>query len=209
MWTPTFQPRHPFLMRRTRSDRYPQEDWVSAGQLKPLRSIISIILSSWMGANRRQTEPHTEAIIKGEVSTCRRPISHLSNKLFVPSTQCPEGISCLMTKGKPCWGYTEAVTETQCALSYRSVFSIKTEERKAGHFIFAVVISKSPEKIKTNNELSSVRNINSVSKARLFLCAIYLHCFQSLLKNLQWATRYDEHGHCGLFGLEPTYTDLL
>lgn len=70
-----------------------------------------------------------------------------------------------MTKGKPCWGYTEAVTEAQCALSYRSVFSIKREEKKAGHILFTVVISKSPEKIKTNNALSSVRNLNTVSKA--------------------------------------------
>lgn len=113
-----------------------------------------------MGANRRQTQPHIEAIIKGEVSTCQRAISHSSNKLFVPSAQCPEGISCVMTKGKPCWAYTEA----ECALSYRSAFCIKTEERKAGHVLFTVVISKSPEKIKTNNELSSVRKINTVSK---------------------------------------------
>lgn len=64
MWTATFQPHHPLLMRKTRSNRYLPGDQVSAGELRTQRFSISTTLRSRTAAKRSQTQPHKEAIVK-------------------------------------------------------------------------------------------------------------------------------------------------
>ncbi len=72
-------------------------------------------------------------------------------------------------------------------------------------FPISLLVNKSHEKTKTNNELILQTSLICVAKAWriLFLCDIELHCYSKTIKSTPVNTPF-QHRHCTLCSVNPT-----
>lgn len=78
---------------------------------------------------------HEQSWNTGEVPTCLGSQIHFSNKLFVPSAQCPEGPCCLMNEEK--CRVVGNTCQAQCALICSCVFSMESIKKRSPDLFFA------------------------------------------------------------------------
>lgn len=91
-------------------------------------------VSSWGLLYRWGEAKHKQPRNTGEVPTCLGSQIHLSNKLFVPSAQCPEGLSCLMNEEK--CRVVGNTCQPQCALIHSCVFSMESIKQRRHDLFF-------------------------------------------------------------------------
>lgn len=111
-------------------------------------------VSSWGLLYRWGEAKHKQPRNTGEVPTCLGSQIHLSNKLFVPSAQCPEGLSCLMNEEK--CRVVGNTCQPQCALIHSCVFSMESIKQRRHDLFFrcrqTISLDQNPQRTEPSNK---------------------------------------------------------